>query len=441
MNLHPLIIHLPLGTLLLAVLFQYLSDINRYHGLKPALPWLFGTGAVTAVLSCASGWWLASGGEYDADTLFWHRWLGILTALAATGCVFFPRKSLSALMALALVCAGHYGGTLTHGSNYLTPKPATEMKRPADPGLADIYRDIVSVILSEKCVSCHGSGKQKGGLRLDSHAGILRGGDSGAVILSGQPEQSELIRRCKLPEGHEEHMPPKGKPALTAAEIEILEWWVSQGAPVNLNMQEASPAPAIRKLVDQWSNNNGEKAPETVIIPDENPAAASPALISRLKRAGASVTPVSSTSNWQRVSLVNLPQPADSVFILLKELSPQLLTLDLGRCSIPASSYGLLNSFTQLRILSLAGTNITDAQMSAVSSMEQLRVLNLSGTGITAAGLQTLNSLTNLRTVYLDRTGIRLADCPVLPGTRFDSGGYMLPALASDTARLTGAEK
>ncbi|MFN5364762.1 MAG: DUF2231 domain-containing protein, partial [Bacteroidota bacterium] len=103
MNLHPLLVHLPIGTLLLAVLFQYISEMERYRLLKPALPWLFGTGAVSAILSCASGWWLASGGDYDADTLYWHRWLGILTAITATGCFFFPFKSLSALTALALV--------------------------------------------------------------------------------------------------------------------------------------------------------------------------------------------------------------------------------------------------------------------------------------------------------------------------------------------------
>jgi uncharacterized membrane protein len=120
MNLHPLLVHLPIGMLLLAVLFQRLAETERYRSLRPTLPWLFGAGAVTAVISCLSGWWLAAAGEYDADTLFWHRWLGILTAVTATGCVFSPMKSLSALMALSLVCAGHYGGALTHGSEFLS---------------------------------------------------------------------------------------------------------------------------------------------------------------------------------------------------------------------------------------------------------------------------------------------------------------------------------
>jgi mono/diheme cytochrome c family protein len=436
-HLHPLLVHLPIGILLLALLFQRMADTERFQSLRPVLPWLFTSGAVASVLSCISGWLLASSGDYDPDTLFWHRWLGILTASCAVGCAVFPLKSLSAVTALALVCAGHHGGALTHGSDFLTLKPAEETKRPADPGQADIYRDVVSVILNEKCISCHGSGKQKGGLRLDNHADILRGGDSGTAVQPGQPEKSELIRRCQLPEGHEEHMPPKGKPALTSAELEILQWWIGQGTPVNLSVQAASPAPPIRKLVEQWCSSGIEKMPEISEIPDGNPPAASPALVLRLIRAGVSVTPVSSSSSWLRASLVNLPQPADSVMAMLTELSPQLLMLDLGKCRISESSLTMLSYFTQLTRLSLAGTNVTDNDLSSLTAMNKLRVLNLSATTVTAAGLRVLTSLRNLRTVYLDRTGISPADWPSMPGVRFDSGGYRLPVLPSDTTRLT----
>lgn len=161
MNLHPLLVHLPIGLILLAVLFQRLAETERYRSLKPVLPWLFAPGAVASVLSCISGWVLADSGDYDPDTLYWHRWLGVLTALCAVGCTVFPLKSLSAFTALALVCAGHYGGALTHGSNFLTLTQAAAPKRPSDTGQADVYRDIASVILDEKCVSCHGAGKQK----------------------------------------------------------------------------------------------------------------------------------------------------------------------------------------------------------------------------------------------------------------------------------------
>jgi hypothetical protein len=206
-------------------------------------------------------------------------------------------------------------------------------------------------------VSCHGAGKQKGGLRLDNPADLLRGGDSGAVILSGQPDQSELIRRCQLPEGHEEHMPPKGKPALSSAELEILQWWISLGTPVNMSVQEASPAPPIRKLFDLWCKDGRENAPEPSLVPDENPIACITGTHFKAET-GRGV-------RYTRIIIISLAEgepgqssaacrlctyPADRTF------TSQLLTLDLSRCSIPAALAGTLSRFTQLTTLSLAGT-------------------------------------------------------------------------------------
>ena len=48
-------------------------------------------------------------------------------------------------------------------------------------------------VLAGHCQSCHGTDKQKGGLRLDSRDAMLNGGDSGPVIVPGEPEKSKLI--------------------------------------------------------------------------------------------------------------------------------------------------------------------------------------------------------------------------------------------------------
>jgi len=87
----------------------------------------------------------------------------------------------------------------------------------------------VRTILAHSCYSCHNATKTKGGLRLDQKDFISKGGESGPVIVAGSPEKSELIRRIKLPEGHEDAMPTKGK-RLTKEELEILTYWVKTGA-------------------------------------------------------------------------------------------------------------------------------------------------------------------------------------------------------------------
>ena len=95
----------------------------------------------------------------------------------------------------------------------------------------------VRPVLVENCTGCHGASKVKAGLRLDSRAAILTGGDSGEAIVAGDPEQSLLVEAIRY-EGLE--MPPKGK--LPARQVEALTRWVQMGAPWPT---EAAPVAAV----------------------------------------------------------------------------------------------------------------------------------------------------------------------------------------------------
>ncbi|MEX2287701.1 MAG: PSD1 and planctomycete cytochrome C domain-containing protein [Planctomycetaceae bacterium] len=90
----------------------------------------------------------------------------------------------------------------------------------------EFFEAKVRPLLAGKCFRCHGPEKQKGGLRLDSRASALRGGDTGAVIEPGKPSESPLVEAINY-QGLE--MPPDAK--LKDAEIAILTTWVSAGAP------------------------------------------------------------------------------------------------------------------------------------------------------------------------------------------------------------------
>ncbi|MBC7818079.1 MAG: PSD1 domain-containing protein [Planctomycetaceae bacterium] len=93
---------------------------------------------------------------------------------------------------------------------------------------ADFVSD-VRPILQRVCFECHGAEKHEGGLRLDQRDAALRGGDSGRVLVAGKPDDSELLRRVSLPRGHDDMMPPRGKP-LTAREVKLLREWITAGA-------------------------------------------------------------------------------------------------------------------------------------------------------------------------------------------------------------------
>ena len=70
------------------------------------------------------------------------------------------------------------------------------------------YLLAVKPLLQHHCYACHGALKQKGGLRLDTAAALLKGGESGPAVRPGEPSRSLLLERVQSVDP-DEHMPPK----------------------------------------------------------------------------------------------------------------------------------------------------------------------------------------------------------------------------------------
>jgi hypothetical protein len=90
---------------------------------------------------------------------------------------------------------------------------------------ARFFEEQVRPVLVERCEGCHGPDKQKAGLRVDSLVGLLRGGESGAAIVPGDPEESNLVAAIRH-DGWE--MPPDGK--LADAQIAAVTEWIRRGS-------------------------------------------------------------------------------------------------------------------------------------------------------------------------------------------------------------------
>src|SRR5207253_2768486 len=106
------------------------------------------------------------------------------------------------------------------------PRAAAADPKP-EPAQLEFFEKKVRPVLAEHCQSCHGPDKQKGGLRLDSRADVLKGGDSGPAVEPGEPDKSRLVRAVRY--AGDLHMPPKTK--LPAEQAEALAAWVKMGAP------------------------------------------------------------------------------------------------------------------------------------------------------------------------------------------------------------------
>lgn len=98
---------------------------------------------------------------------------------------------------------------------------------------ADFFENRIRPLFIKHCDECHsiGKGKSSGGLALDTREGWQQGGDSGAVIVPGKPDESLLIRAVKYLDGGPQMPPPKKGGKLSDAEIAALVEWVQRGAP------------------------------------------------------------------------------------------------------------------------------------------------------------------------------------------------------------------
>ncbi len=98
--------------------------------------------------------------------------------------------------------------------------------RAAEPQGSDFFEKSVRPLLANHCFECHGPQKPKAGLRLDSRAAMMMGGESGPAIVPGAPEKSLLVKAIHY--NDEPKMPPKGP--LGAEQIAALSAWIKEGA-------------------------------------------------------------------------------------------------------------------------------------------------------------------------------------------------------------------
>src|SRR5437879_571249 len=82
-------------------------------------------------------------------------------------------------------------------------------------------------LLSQKCLACHNDKTSSSGLSLETRASVLTGGARGRAIVPGKPQESLMVTAVR--QSGSLKMPPSGK--LSAAEIELIEKWIAEGAP------------------------------------------------------------------------------------------------------------------------------------------------------------------------------------------------------------------
>jgi len=454
-HFHPVVVHLPIGILLIAVLVYFLAQSAKYHILRPAVPLLLFWGMLSAVLACLTGLLLSTTDEYDSGVVANHQWLGIATAVVSLAGYLMARKNfkytswLVAALVLMITFTGHLGGTLTHGDGYLTAafenySGSREIKPIANVQDALVYEDVIQPILATKCYGCHGSRKQKGGLRLDGKDFILKGGKDGEVIVAGDAAASELVNRLFLSNENEDHMPPKEKPQPSAAQKDLIKWWIASGAPFDKKVRDLEQPSDVTHVLAGLSKNADHSNPSSS-IPETPVDAAQAEILADLKNHGVVVLPVGQNSNYLSANLINADISNDSVMNLLAAIDDQLAWLKTGPKAVGTAQLKRIGQLKVLTRLHIGNLKSSQDGLQHLSELKNLQYLNVTRATITRETVSALKNLSSLKNLYFFQCAIP-AEYYVdlrnsLPAVKIDTGGYVVPTFASDTTEVTADNK
>jgi len=421
---HVLLLHLPIGILLLAVVLEVASRRERFRHLTSALDAVWMLGALSAIGTAILGYLHASEGGFDGAVINAHRIAGTSLAILATLVVIVRMKFVRlyaktwigsgvAVVALLFV-TGHFGGILTHGDTYLTQYAPGSRARPKDLASADLYLDVVAPAFQQRCSACHNDGKRKGGLSLATYESLMKGGEHGPVVIARQPEKSDLIRRISLPHDDADFMPHDGKTPLTPDQTAAVRWWVGAGAPRKSAVLPLSPPPDVRANIEVALGLRAPAATTTAVaaveaLPDialDNVPPADVQSLDELERRGFAVRAVAAASPFLQADYTASRPLTNDDIDALSRIARQLRVLNLRHAGVTDAHLKTLGTFDNLTHLRLERNPITDHGVAALTGLAKLEYLNLYGTRVTNASLASLTALPKLREVFVWQTSI-----------------------------------
>ena len=267
---HPIILHLPIGGLAALFVMEIINSYRPQLNLDSACSILLWFSVITVIPSAILGFVLASSGNYDDELLNLHKWLGWLTALVCVWLLYFNSKSKKTYRVflytnvIFLLFAGHFGGQLTHGKDYLTKYMPISMKKVlniddernylvVDRKIdslstgATYYTNQIKPIIENYCYKCHGQEKQKGDMRFDNiDWDMVNGFDA--------EKWNMMLNEINLGE-----MPPSDELQLSEDDRRILVDWITENLDKAAEAKETDSKLVMRRQTkSQYTNSLNE---------------------------------------------------------------------------------------------------------------------------------------------------------------------------------------
>lgn len=462
-RLHPLLLHLPIGFVAGLAALETLGALRRSPPPLSVMATLTRLTQLAAAAAITTGLLLEQEGGYPEALADQHRNAALAFFVVSLAMGRFVRSEarrtafrVSLGLALVLVgVAGHLGGSITHGGNFLfepleqrAPQPQPEQapqvvdQTPATqsdvvaqvPASAarSTFEERIAPLFAASCTNCHGEDKRKGRLAMHTREGLERGGSSGAAFVAGDVAASLLVQRLELPLDDEEHMPPADKPQPSAQDVALLKAWIAAGAPfegqVELRVESfAVPAASTTPTAQKPATTTVQSTPSAA------PLAPPPAALEALRRELAHVQPVSQTDPLLWIDFAAPAADMDDARVraLLEPLVEHVAELSLARTKVGDATLELIARMPQLRKLDLRATLVTDAGARWLAAAPRLRELVAAQTSLGDAALAELGKSTSLERLVLWNSAATEAGITALQAAR--------PALAIESGALPNA--
>ncbi len=420
-SLHPLIVHLPIGIVLLTIAIDvFMRNKNNSVQRVITMGWFFSF--FSGLLAALFGWFLGDNGYYLESQINIHKWSGIafvsicfiIWLLRYTNFRFSKsfNRSINLTSIILLMITGHFGGEMTHGQNYLfenlpyiqkkiSVTSLSETKRSNNDSLF-VYEDLIHPVMEEKCIACHNQNLASGGLNMSSIESMIKGGNSGAGIQNGNPFKSLIYKRVSFPHDHPKFMPPTGVP-LSYDQIATLEWWIDNGAEKQMPVTLTRNDPKTLRLMElQYGLDLREKTYlETLTLTspsqEELKSIEGEEYIWRFLNPEQSFLDLKFTKKKIEINDLLKVQP----------IKNNITWLSLADCMLNDNHLSYISNFTNLTRLKIQKNPlVTNKGIEALQELEHLTELNLYGTRVSNNTLITLGQMKSLKKLFVWNTGI-----------------------------------
>ncbi|WP_242094253.1 DUF2231 domain-containing protein [Aestuariivivens sediminicola] len=420
---HPLIVHLPIGIFILGYGFEILFQLG-YRNIvnsRKVILLIYSIGLLSGFMAAVTGWLLSFSNDYGIEPLNDHRNLGIVTLLVMLAVIIYQLKApeakarlkfgFSTIAILLTALTGHFGGTLTHGASYLVEYGPEFLKSEDDLGVSvinemhpdsvHIYTHIIQPILDNKCTTCHNAKHNRGGLILEGYNNLFQESDHHRPISAGNLHTSELYTRVTLPVNHEKVMPPSGA-GLGYTEIQILKYWIENGADSLAVFHTETMTQELIALMNRDYDLDYSPKPYYDRINVEKP---DESLLESLRNSGFRVNYLGKTNYLLDVGFKNDALSIENIE-LLNKISDHVTILQLMNCNLTDDFLEVMVPMKHLTRIDLSKNKQLGHVTAFLAKHQHLESVNLNETSITHNSLQNLlRGFDDLR-VYVRKTKV-----------------------------------